>query len=185
MTPPDSPRLVRLPRELGKLDRSMAHLLHRAQQLATEVFREEMGRIGLTRPQFSFLLTVSRQPGLGQKELAAKMGADTSTIAEIAARMEACGYITRAPRQGSPRGVCLHLSPAGKRRLKRARRAAANADRFLLHLFPSEDRRAVLTGLMRLSAEIDRREKQRRENAKTRPGKSASSKRRLKRPNLK
>ncbi|HHK73719.1 MAG TPA: MarR family transcriptional regulator [Rhizobiales bacterium] len=178
MTPPEPPRSVRLPSELGKLDRSMAHLLHRAQQLATEVFREEMGRIGLTRPQFSFLLTISRQPGLGQKELAAQMGADTSTIAEIASRMEACGYITREPRPGSPRGVCLHLSPAGKRRLKRARRAAASTDRFLLHLFPAKDRRAILTGLMRLSEEIERREKERRTQEKSKPGKPGVAKRR-------
>ncbi len=156
----------------------MAHLLHRAQQLATEIFREEMGTIGLTRPQFAFLLSILRGPGLGQKELAAQMGADTSTIAEIAARMEACGYITREPRQGSPRGVRLDLTLAGKRRLKRARQAAARADRILLHLFPARDRRAVLTGLMHLSDEMGRREKERREPRKVRPRKSAPQKRR-------
>ncbi len=177
MTPPEPPRSVRLPKELVKLDRSMAHLLHRAQQLATEIFREEMGSIGLTRPQFAFLLSILRNPGLGQKELAAQMGADTSTIAEIAARMEACGYISREPRPGSPRGVQLDLTLAGKRRLKRARQAAARADRVLLHLFPAGDRRAVLTGLMNLSDEMGKREKERRETREPGPRRSMPRKR--------
>jgi len=165
MTPPEGfekqPRSVRLPRELRKLDRSMVYLLHRAQQLATDVFRGEMGAIGLTRPQFSFLLSLLQSPGLGQKELAAKMGTDSSTIAEIAARMDSCGYITRMRRPGSPRGVSLELTPAGKRKIRRAQLAAARADRNLLHIFPVEERRSILNGLMRLSDEMEKRQKAR------------------------
>ncbi len=163
MTPPETPRppprSVRLPRELKKSDRSMTYLLHRAQQLARDIFREEMGVIGFTRRQFTFLLTLSNHPGLSQKELAAEMGADVSTIAELSQRMEAMGLIIRERRPSSPRGFNLTLTLSGKRRLKNARLAAARADRALLKIFPAQDQRAVLTGLMAMAELITEREK--------------------------
>ncbi len=172
MTPPETPRPpprnVRLPRELKKLDRSMAYLLHRAQQLAREIFREEMGAIGFTRRQFTFLLTLSNNPGLSQKELAAEMGTDTSTIAELSRRMETMGLVIRERRPSGPRGFSLSLTLSGKRRLKNARLAAARADRALLKIFPAPDQRAVLNGLMAMSEAMSERERSRMDKKTTR-----------------
>ena len=143
---------VRLPSKLVKLDRSIAYLLHRAEQHATDIFQREMGSLGLTRPQFTLLLTVSRNPGLSQKELSSLTGLDQSTLGNLAIRLEEGGLLVRRRKAGSPRGMILELTRKGKITLDRSKTLAANADRAILHSIPHEERRMVLSALMTLSA---------------------------------
>lgn len=143
---------VRLPSKLVKLDRSIAYLLHRAEQHATDIFQREMGSLGLTRPQFTLLLTVSRNSGLSQKELSSLTGLDQSTLGNLAIRLEEGGLLVRRRKTGSPRGMILELTRKGKTTLDRSKTLAANADRVILHSIPHEERRIVLNALMTWSA---------------------------------
>ena len=51
------------------LNRSAAHLLHRACQRATDIFADEAQKSGLTPRQYVVLTAVSHQEGLTQAEL--------------------------------------------------------------------------------------------------------------------
>ncbi len=146
---------VRLPRKLAKLDRSVAYLLHRAEQHATDSFQKELSALGLTRPQFTLLLTISLNPKLSQKELSSLTGLDQSTLGNIAGRLEEHGLLTRPRKPGSPRGVMLALTRKGKNSLEKARTQAANVDRSLLHAIPHDERRIVLNALMTWSLKLD------------------------------
>jgi len=87
------------------------HLIRRAQQIAVSTFHEVHGR-HVTPIQYAILRTLHETPGIDQVTLAQMVALDTSTAADIAARLEAKGWIVREvlPR----RQRSLLLTPAGE-----------------------------------------------------------------------
>ncbi|WP_210542271.1 MarR family winged helix-turn-helix transcriptional regulator [Rhodoferax sp. PAMC 29310] len=94
------------------------HLIRRAQQIAVSTFNEVHGR-RVTPVQYAILKTLNDTPGIDQVTLAQMIALDTSTTADIAARLEAKGLILRAmlPR----RQRSLSLTPAGEAMLAELR----------------------------------------------------------------
>lgn len=70
------------------------HLIRRAQQIAVSMFAEALGR-DVTPVQYAVLRMLQERPGIDQVTLAALVALDTSTTADIAARLEAKGWIVR------------------------------------------------------------------------------------------
>jgi DNA-binding MarR family transcriptional regulator len=70
------------------------HLLRRAHQAAVAAFHEAHGR-GVTPVQYAVMRALADQPGIDQVTLADAVALDTSTTADIAARLEAKGWIHR------------------------------------------------------------------------------------------
>ncbi|MBZ0218649.1 MAG: MarR family transcriptional regulator, partial [Fimbriimonadaceae bacterium] len=67
--------------QVDLLDRSASHLLHRAGQMASEIFADELGNSGLTPRQYAVLVTVGENEGLSQTDLVEMTGIDRSTLA--------------------------------------------------------------------------------------------------------
>ena len=95
---------------VGELVDEPGHLIRRAQQIAVSTFHEVHGR-HVTPIQYAILRTLHETPGIDQVTLAQKIALDTSTAADIAARLETKGWIVREvlPR----RQRSLALTPAG------------------------------------------------------------------------
>ena len=70
------------------------HLIRRAHQIAVAVFFDKLGR-DVAPVQYAVLQTLMHKPGLDQLTLAQEVALDTSTTADLAARLEAKGWITR------------------------------------------------------------------------------------------
>jgi len=70
------------------------HLIRRAQQIAVSKFHDVHGR-HVTPIQYAILCTLDETPGIDQVTLAQLIAVDTSTTADIAARLEAKGWILR------------------------------------------------------------------------------------------
>ena len=87
------------------------HLIRRAQQIAVATFHEVHGR-HITPIQYAILRALQVNPGIDQVTLADMIALDTSTAADIAARLEAKGWIVRdvLPR----RQRSLALTPEGE-----------------------------------------------------------------------
>ncbi|WP_321847160.1 MULTISPECIES: MarR family transcriptional regulator [Paraburkholderia] len=96
------------------------HLIRRAHQIAVAMFHEKLGR-EVTPVQYAVLRMLYESPGLDQVTLAQRVALDTSTTAEMAARMEAKGWILREvlPRRQRK----LLLTPAGEKLLNKFRPA--------------------------------------------------------------
>lgn len=94
-----------------KLHDEPGHLIRRAQQIAVSKFHDVHGR-HVTPIQYAILRTLQESPGIDQVTLAQRIGLDTSTTAEIAARLDAKGWILRKvlPR----RQRSLSLTPEGE-----------------------------------------------------------------------
>lgn len=103
-TPADTPLSIELYDEPG-------HLIRRAQQIAVSKFHEVHGR-HVTPIQYAILRTLHETPGIDQVTLAQLIALDTSTTADIAARLETKGWIRREvlPR----RQRRLSLTPEGE-----------------------------------------------------------------------
>ena len=70
----------------GGLAESPSHLMHRALQLALDIYAEEAGPDGLTQRQFAVLEAVAARSGLTQTDLVKATGIDRSTLADLVAR---------------------------------------------------------------------------------------------------
>ena len=88
------------------------HLIRRAQQIAVSSFHEVHGR-HITPIQYAILRTLQLSPGIDQVTLADKIALDTSTAADIAARLDAKGWIVRTAVQGRHQRS-LRLTPEGE-----------------------------------------------------------------------
>lgn len=94
-----------------KLHDEPGHLIRRAQQIAVAKFHEVHGR-HVTPIQYAVMRTLQQKPGIDQVTLASEIALDTSTTADIAARLEAKGWVARdlLPR----RQRSLVLTPEGE-----------------------------------------------------------------------
>ncbi len=70
------------------------HLIRRAHQIAVSVFYETLGR-DVTPVQYAVMRTLQDKPGIDQVTLAQQVALDTSSAADIAARLEGKGWISR------------------------------------------------------------------------------------------
>lgn len=133
---------------LPALDRSPSHLLHRALQVALDLYADEFGPGGLTQRQFAVLSAVATQEGLTQTDLVRITGIDRSTLADMAARMIAKGLLERQRSTSDARANAVSLTDAGRAALEDAQPKMAAVDARLLKLL-SGGKRDALTGLLR------------------------------------
>lgn len=133
---------------LSALDKSPSHLLHRALQVALDLYAEEFGPGGVTQRQFAVLSAVATQEGLTQTDLVRITGIDRSTLADMAARMIAKGLLERQRSASDARANAVSLTEAGRAALEDAQPKMAAVDARLLKLL-SGGKREALTGLLR------------------------------------
>jgi DNA-binding MarR family transcriptional regulator len=134
--------------EKSALDRSPSHLLHRAVQLALDIYAEELGAGGLTQRQFAVLAAAAEQDGATQTDLVRATGIDRSTMAEMAARLIAKGLLERQRSTLDARANAVSLTEAGRAVLEMARPKMAAADARLLKLIAGGGRRQTFVGLL-------------------------------------
>lgn len=132
---------------LPALDKSPSHLLHRALQLALDIYAEELGASGITQRQFAVLSAVEAYEGLTQTDLVKITGIDRSTLADMAARMIAKGLLERQRSPADARANAVRLTQAGRETLDEARPKMAAADARLMRLLSATKREALVSGL--------------------------------------
>jgi DNA-binding MarR family transcriptional regulator len=142
-------------RKVGPLATSPSHLMHRALQLALDIYAEETGADGLTQRQFAVLEAVSIKAGLTQTELVRMTGIDRSTLADLVTRMTAKGLLDRERSTLDARAKAVRLSADGAARLEAARPMVDAADKRIMGLLPKGQREAFLSQLAELAAAAD------------------------------
>lgn len=133
-----------------RLAASASHLLHRAEQLASDRFTHLVGDT-LSLRQFVVLAAIAEKPGLSQTDLVRATGIDRSTLADMVQRMEKRGWISRTTAPLDARAHAVHLASSGAALLASATRHARAADAAILDLLPRTKRRTFLNILMKLA----------------------------------
>ncbi len=101
--------------------------------------RRELHSLGVTGGQVSLLVQISKQHGIGVRELATREGMSAPGMSKYVGRLEREGLVERATVGGDRRRVGLSVTDAGERVLRsvRSRRTAWLAAR-LRELEPAE-----------------------------------------------
>ncbi|MCF2527950.1 MarR family winged helix-turn-helix transcriptional regulator [Yinghuangia soli] len=105
----------------------------------------------LTGPQFAVLTAVDAGPGRDQRSLASAVALDTSTMADVARRLETRGLIVRKTAADDGRRKLLYLTEEGERSLHEANLRARALDERLLEPFDAEQREQLMTSLAALA----------------------------------
>lgn len=139
----------------GGLAASPSHLMHRALQLALDIYADEAGPDGLTQRQFAVLEAVSQKSGLTQTELVRATGIDRSTLADLVSRMTTRGLLDREKSTLDARAKAVRLSEQGQTALDDARPRVEAADKRIMALLPKAKRDGFLDLLAELAGEAD------------------------------
>ncbi|MBQ1121961.1 MarR family winged helix-turn-helix transcriptional regulator [Streptomyces sp. B15] len=110
----------------------------------------------LTGPQFAVLTTVGANPGNDQTSLACAVALDSSTMADLARRLEDRGLLERRTAAADGRRKLLFLTPEGERALQTADARARKLDERLLERYDSADRDRLLRELTALADDWER-----------------------------
>jgi len=133
------------------LARSPSHLLHRALQLALDVYGEEVGAAGLTQRQYAVLAAVAADEGLTQTDLVRATGIDRSTLADMIARMIDKGHLGRERSAVDARAKTVRLTEKGRAALDEVAPRVADADARILGHLTAGKRDAFIAALSALS----------------------------------
>lgn len=133
-----------------RLAHSPSHLLHRAEQLASDRFTQLVGD-GVTLRQFAVLAAIAENPGLSQSDLVRATGIDRSTLADMMNRMQKRGWVLRTASVSDARAHSVRLAAAGSMILAAATQYARAADAAILDPLPRTKRRSFLNTLTKLA----------------------------------
>jgi DNA-binding MarR family transcriptional regulator len=140
------------------LDRSPSHLLHRALQLALDIYAEEIGPGSLTQRQYAVLSAVAAKEGCTQSDLVRATGIDRSTLAELVARLIGKGLLARERSTLDARANTVRLTPEGRAAVEDVAPKVALADARILALMPAGKRDAFVKTLRDLARAAGRTE---------------------------
>ncbi len=99
----------------AELGQSPLHLFHRAVQVVTEIYQNDMASYDLTPRQYAVLFSLASGEGLSQSKLVDATGIDRSTMADIVRRMLKKGIIQRQRDQDDARAYEVKITEEGLR----------------------------------------------------------------------
>jgi MarR family transcriptional regulator, temperature-dependent positive regulator of motility len=120
------------------MDRSPLYLLHRATQLADDVFSASV--VGATPRQFAVLAAIAENEGASQQRLSELTGIDGATLGEIVRRLALRSLVRRRRTDRDGRAYTIKLTGKGRRLLRQAEPLARKVDQRLLRALPKDKR---------------------------------------------
>lgn len=96
------------------LDNQLCFALYAANNAVTRTYREPLGKLGLTYPQYLAMLVLWDQGSHTVKGLADALQLDSSTLTPVLKRMELAGWVSRTRDATDERVVRIELTAAGK-----------------------------------------------------------------------
>jgi DNA-binding MarR family transcriptional regulator len=134
-----------------RLSESPSHLLRRAEQFAAEIFLQAELPGAVTLRQTVLLAAIAEAEGASQSDLVGATGVDRSTLAEMMARMERKGLISREAAHDDGRAKSVSLTNEGRRRLDAALPAMRAVDKALLAALPKSRQGTFMATLAALA----------------------------------
>jgi DNA-binding MarR family transcriptional regulator len=127
-------------------------LVRRLHQIHVALFAEECAEFDVTPVQYSILTVAGARPDLDQASLAAEVGVDRATMANVVARLEAKGLVRRRHAPADKRVKLVALSARGAALLRAMAGPVQRAHDRTVAALPAAERAAFLALLRRLVA---------------------------------
>ena len=91
--------------ELLRLDNQLCFALYAATRAMTRTYRERLGPLGLTYPQYLVLIVLWESDGVTVGQLGQRLLLDSGTLTPLVKRLETAGLVTRNRREADEREV--------------------------------------------------------------------------------
>ncbi|MDE1906691.1 MAG: MarR family transcriptional regulator [Rhodospirillales bacterium] len=118
---------------------SPGFLIRRLNQIHLALFAEEAAALEITPAQLNVLAAIARHGGRDQSAIAEEIGLDRATLASVAARLEAAGFIRRSISRVDQRQKLMDLTARGKTIVAKMQKQASRADeRVMAPLSPAD-----------------------------------------------
>ena len=131
----------------GPLSSSLLHLLHRAGQVADELFFKEMQGADLTPRQYAVLVVLLQHENASQTDIVNATGIDRSTLADIVKRLVDRGLLARKRSKLDARAYSVKLTAAGQSALKATKPVASRVEEVLMKSLPASQRSMIADAL--------------------------------------
>ncbi|MUL40703.1 MarR family transcriptional regulator [Streptomonospora sp. PA3] len=95
------------------LDRQLCFAVYAASRAMTGLYRELLGELGLTYPQYLAMLVLWEHGEVTVKELGTRLRLDSGTLSPLLRRLEAGGLVRRSRTGGDERVVRITLTGTG------------------------------------------------------------------------
>ena len=102
-------------REALRLDRQLCFALYRASGQMTRAYRDLLGPLGLTYPQYLVMMALWEQSPRTVNQIGEVVDLDSGTLTPLLKRLEASGYVSRKRDKEDARRVVIKLTAAGDR----------------------------------------------------------------------
>ena len=141
---------------LYSLERSPSHLLHRAQQRASDVTAQALRAYGLTTRQYAVLVALRSDSAVTQSDLVRRTGIDRSTLADMLNRMSKRSLTMSKRTETDQRANLVTITPKGLRALEAVAPRVADAEQRMLDTLPSAMRENFVSALQVLADQVRR-----------------------------
>lgn len=101
------------PYDLLRLDNQLCFALYAATRAVTRTYRERLGPLGLTYPQYIVLTVLWEKDGLTISEIGNALMLDSGTLTPLLKRLESMQLLSRKRRFADEREVEIWLMPKG------------------------------------------------------------------------
>lgn len=102
------------------LETQMCFAMYSASRAITARYRDLLGPLGLTYPQYLVMLALWWQPSLAVSELGRRLYLDSGTLSPLLKRLQAMGLVDRVRSTEDERVVLATLTTEGSRLRRRA-----------------------------------------------------------------
>ena len=133
------------------LEGSPAHLLHRAQQRASDMTQQALRAVKLTPRQFAVLLALREDEGVTQSELVRRTGIDRSTLADMLARLGKRGLTHSRRTEEDQRANAVTITAEGTRLLQTVAPKVREAEERMIASLPDAVRGPFVAALQVLA----------------------------------
>lgn len=109
--------------DLLNLDNQLCFALYAATRAMTRTYRERLGSLGLTYPQYLVLILLWETDGLTLSALGHRLMLDSGTLTPLLKRLESLRLVTRSRRAADEREVEVWLTSKGRQMQREAAKA--------------------------------------------------------------
>lgn len=132
------------------LESLVGYNARRATLVIVDAFIRHMTLYDLRPVDFSVLSLITHNPGITSRQLCAALGIQPPNLVGMVTTLEKRELITRRPHPHDGRAMGLHLTPAGKKMMRKAEQTAAQLEEAATARLSAAER----TTLMRLLQKI-------------------------------
>lgn len=129
-------------------------MLAEAARLVREDFRRRAQHLNLTQPQWRALLFLSKEPGMNQACLAAKLEVHPVTVTQSVDRLVKAGWLRRERQESDRRAVNLYLTDQAEPTMAQLTQIADETREAALKGFDERERQLLESMLVRVKENI-------------------------------